>query len=501
MKKIYFALILGLLYRQAAAKIEYHYNQLVFQNGSHPYVECAFSINPLSINYKTLADKKLQGQLTVTIYFKQNDQVIVFDKFGLMTNKFDSANAIIQDPAAILTVKHYQLKPGQYKVDVDVSDGISNEELKDLPLTVNYIDSKINLSSIELIDTFNQATDTLHQTFFKSGLLIYPYVIDYYPKSKNYLIFYSELYHPEAAGISGKFLAKFQILTKEKRTEVPNFTKTMVYSFGTIVPMLDQFNISNLESGNYVLTVSIINRQNEVLATQEVPFQRNNKAEKIILPKMNLDSIDYASMPFKGTFIERFTLNEIIYRLSSLNPIADNTEQRYIKNLISTKNEVYMKGFYYNFWYTHHPENMGAAINAYEAALTEVNNTFGTPTRDGFESDRGRVYLHYGAPNSIQQVKNDPDALPYEVWNYYDLPDQKNVIFVFYAPDRSNNDYVLIHSTARGERNDPKWAAIIQGSRPTGDFNNLDKSGYQRNSGSRLQDIYGRSIKDEAGAR
>ena len=172
MKKIYFALILGLLYRQAAAKIEYHYNQLVFQNGSHPYVECAFSINPLSINYKTLADKKLQGQLTVTIYFKQNDQVIVFDKFGLMTNKFDSANAIIQDPAAILTVKHYQLKPGQYKVDVDVSDGISNEELKDLPLTVNYIDSKINLSSIELIDTFNQATDTLHQTFFKSGLLI-----------------------------------------------------------------------------------------------------------------------------------------------------------------------------------------------------------------------------------------------------------------------------------------------------------------------------------------
>jgi hypothetical protein len=144
---------------------------------------------------------------------------------------------------------------------------------------------------------------------------------------------------------------------------------------------------------------------------------------------------------------------------------------------------------------------MIAGYNAYETALIEVNKTFSSQRRFGYETDRGRTYLHYGAPNSIQEVKNDPDALPYEVWNYYDIGNQKNIVFVFYAPDRSTNEYVLIHSNARGERNDPKWAAIIQGSRPTSDYNNLDKSGYQRNSGGRLQDIYGRPILDQTGVR
>jgi GWxTD domain-containing protein len=160
---------------------------------------------------------------------------------------------------------------------------------------------------------------------------------------------------------------------------------------------------------------------------------------------------------------------------------------------VKEQKEVFMKGFYYNFWLNRNP-NVNIAFMQYEEELKKANDIFGTPTRYGFDTDRGRVYLQYGPPNTIQDVPNDADALPYQVWNYYDLPTQKNVVFVFYTRDRSTNNYELIHSTARGERNDPKWAAIIQGSRMNSDFINMDSPGYRQNSGSRLQDMYGRQI-------
>jgi hypothetical protein len=52
--------------------------------------------------------------------------------------------------------------------------------------------------------------------------------------------------------------------------------------------------------------------------------------------------------------------------------------------------------------------------------------------------------------------------LPYEVWDYYSLGTQRNVKFVFYAKDRSTNDYELGFTNKRGEVSDPNWMNKIQ---------------------------------------
>jgi GWxTD domain-containing protein len=501
MKKFYGFLLFLLIHQVAMAKIEFHFNQIVFFDGQNPYVECAFSINPLSVNYKTRADKKLQGTITVTIFFKQNDKVIQFDKFNLLTKKYDSAALIVSDASALLAVKRYSLAPGEYQVDVELQDGISSEEQKNIPLKVTAFKPALAISSIELLDTFYTYTDTARNNFFKSGVLAYPYVLDYYPASKNYLTFYSEIYYPEKAGLTPKFIVRYSILKLENKEVLASFTKSEVLSSAEIVPVLNTLPIGNLMSGNYIFRIELCNRANEVLASKELDFQRSKSTSSAVTSLSDLNKIDFTDVPYRNSFIDKFSVDEMVFRLNSIRPIADMNEERYIDNLLRDKKEVFMKGFYYNFWLNHYPGNMIAGYNAYEKALIEVNKTFTSQRRFGYETDRGRTYLHYGAPNSIQEVKNDPDALPYEVWNYYDIGNQKNIVFVFYAPDRSTNEYVLIHSNARGERNDPKWAAIIQGSRPTSDYNNLDKSGYQRNSGGRLQDIYGRPILDQTGVR
>jgi hypothetical protein len=78
-------------------------------------------------------------------------------------------------------------------------------------------------------------------------------------------------------------------------------------------------------------------------------------------------------------------------------------------------------------------------------------------------SDRGRVYLQYGAPDASQQVSTEPNSYPYEIWQYYRIKDpatgqfQSNKKFVFYNPSLDGKCYSLLHSDARGEMRDDRW--------------------------------------------
>jgi hypothetical protein len=80
----------------------------------------------------------------------------------------------------------------------------------------------------------------------------------------------------------------------------------------------------------------------------------------------------------------------------------------------------------------------------------------------GFETDRGRIYLRYGAPNDIVSVEDEPSAPPYEIWIYYNFPvtGQGNVKFLFYAPELANS-FELLHSTCEQEIRNPAWEQML----------------------------------------
>ena len=67
--------------------------------------------------------------------------------------------------------------------------------------------------------------------------------------------------------------------------------------------------------------------------------------------------------------------------------------------------------------------------------------------------------MRYGNPSEIIPVDQDNGAFPYEIWLYNKIvkTNQVNVKFLFYNPDLAGGDFRLLHSTARGERNNPRW--------------------------------------------
>jgi len=89
--------------------------------------------------------------------------------------------------------------------------------------------------------------------------------------------------------------------------------------------------------------------------------------------------------------------------------------------------------------------------------------------REGYLTDRGRVYLEYGPPNSISESSSSQLAYPYQIWHYYQLTkSQQNKKFVFFNRTGALNEYELIHSNALGEPQNPKWREIIS------KYNNLN---------------------------
>ena len=73
---------------------------------------------------------------------------------------------------------------------------------------------------------------------------------------------------------------------------------------------------------------------------------------------------------------------------------------------------------------------------------------------DGWKTDQGRVYILYGPPDDIERFPSDISTLAWERWHYYSL--EGGVGFIFGDLGGFDN-FILIHSTARGECRDPHW--------------------------------------------
>ena len=66
-------------------------------------------------------------------------------------------------------------------------------------------------------------------------------------------------------------------------------------------------------------------------------------------------------------------------------------------------------------------------MEEYYARVTYSNKNFGH-YMDGWRTDRGMVYIIFGAPSNIERHPFDTDAKPYEIWTYYQI--DREFIFI-----------------------------------------------------------------------
>jgi len=446
-----------------------------------PYIETYLSILAESIYYVQTEDGKFQGNIEVTIIFRQGEEIIDFDKYEINSPSVEDTALVA---FTFVDQQRYLLKNGNYDMEISIAD--KNSEIDPFvtiePVEIDYPTDQICFSEIELIESYHETKTPNIRS--RGGYDFLPYVYNFYPQSVSKLKFYSEIYNSKLAfGEDGKFLASYYIEAFETGQILKNFQRNKREDVSPVISVVGEFDIGYLPSGNYNLVVEVRNRDNEVIANQKLFIQRSN-------PFVEFDMEDLAAVETKNSFVDYYTHKDsLALYIKFLSPISTEMERVFIRKHLKESELTTMQQFFLNFWKTRNPLNPQQAWEDYLIEVKKVNASYSTPNTLGYDTDRGIVYLKYGAPNIISTSYNEPSAYPYEIWQYYTLGDnQRNKRFVFYTHDIITNDFTLVHSDARGEVHNYRWQVMVHNR--TFDPYNIDISNYPDVWGSRVHDYW-----------
>jgi GWxTD domain-containing protein len=368
----------------------------------------------------------------------------------------------------MLDIQRYGLPNGDYTLDVSLRDVYSKGDTMSSSddFTINFSDNEVEFSDIELLTNYEKADKD--SPGIKNGYLLTPYVFNYYPETLSKVSFYAELYNTKKIIGSDPFLLTYYIRPFEIEKPLDKYIIRKRANAEDVNVVLGSFNIENLPSGNYLLVMEARNRNNEVIASKEVYFQRYN-------PDSNFNLNDMMVLNPQNTFVDKITNKDSMQMyIDYLSPISTEIERAYATGLIGSASLEELQKYFLNFWYERNSSDPEGEWNDYLVMVNHANEEFTSHRKLGYKSDRGRVFLQYGKPNVISDHHFEPAAYPYEIWHYYQLGNQRDKKFVFYAHDRGTNDFQLIHSNAIGELNNYRWQTVIY--RRTWDPQSIDDS-------------------------
>ncbi len=445
-----------------------------------PYLETYLLVNGNTVHFVENDNGLYQAKIEITMVFKKNDSIHSFSKYEILSPEVSDQKATNFN---FLDQQRFLLPDGTYDFELHIKD-VNTEGQPFLAgdiIEVYYPRDSINISDIQLIDSFKETED--FNVLSKAGYDLVPNIINYYPGETDRLSFYAEIYDTKAVlGNESHFALFYYIEPWETQQQLNRYSRIRREASKDVNVLFAGFSIADLPSGNYNIVIEVRDSLNQVLSQRKAFFYRSNPGAELKIDDVTADEVSQS-------FVADMTDNEVLSEyINALYPISTEMERALAQNTVR-KNEInQMQKYFYNFWYTRDMTNPRAAWEGYKEKLDEVNKVFSTRIRKGYETDRGRVYLQYGPPNTIAKSDFEPSAYPYEIWHYYNLGNQTNRRFVFLMREFATNNYELIHSDAIGEIYDPRWQIRVhQRDTPT---HSLDPEDARRHWGGRVDDFY-----------
>lgn len=448
MRKLFFILLLlfQVVSHAQNAKIKAYIDTKQFlapQSGN--YVEIYLQFVGKTIKFVPVQEG-IQAKLGLEFDVLLNDSVVKSDAYVLES---PIAKDSIQDD--FYEVKRFLLEPGEYKLRVKLSDLNNPKSIISgiQPITVREMRNSSCISDIEIAE-YAFASDE-ENNFQKSGYHIIPLLSNFFPTDLKKIPAYYEIYNADKIGdsIVGIIQKIIDVDTKEEIEAFSSFTRLQA---APVIPIFKTIDIEKLATGSYQLEFILTNKKLEPIAKNTYLFERSNDIAIEFNPeKMMLDP----------GFQKSITDDSVFYFLESLIPIAKPAE---IKNIISTfksKDKEKARKHIQAFWIQTADKKSYDAWLKYKAQVWAVEKMYHTNFQQGFETDRGRVFLKYGAPNNIVSKETSPSEYPYEIWTYNKIGKFSNKRFIFYNPDLVNNAYRILHSDMIGELKNPAWQQTL----------------------------------------
>lgn len=114
-----------------------------------------------------------------------------------------------------------------------------------------------------------------------------------------------------------------------------------------------------------------------------------------------------------------FRSRRFIERVKQLEYIASTEEINRLKNAPVEKRQ----GLWEDFWEERDPtsgKEVNEFRNEYYRRIDYANENFTTGLTEGWKTDRGKVFVLLGPPDSIERHPFEMERKPYQIWYYYD---------------------------------------------------------------------------------
>ena len=298
------------------------------------------------------------------------------------------------------------LYSGRYKLRIrliDTNSGSAFEQERDFKIP-SRTEEKILFSDIQFV---RHVSDTAGASKFeKKGRVVIPSVSRIFGDTDPTLMFYYEVY----GGLKepGRYLLSHEVKLLNgaffhRETTTVMLGPEAFYAF-------DSLSLENFPSGYYSLEIELLDKD-KVQAETERQFQ-------IDWSYVNLLRNDY----FKA-------IEQLQYAASSneMKEMKEAPEEERLQRWLE-------------FWKSRDPtpntpEN--ELKDEYYRRLKYVNLNFALPTKEGWETDMGMVYMVYGHPDEVEKHPFDRDVRAFQRWYYY----KENRVFLFV--DRGDGEYEL----------------------------------------------------------
>ncbi len=342
--------------------------------------------------------------------------------------------------------------PGEYELSVSVQ-GANQQPVviqRDLLVPDFSTEGDVSVSDVTLAISIESSSNR-DDLFYKNGLVVRPNANQIFGSGLNEMFYYAEVYGADAIPSStGNYTVFSYIAEANVPQPMPEYQKRTQRKANNPDVLIGSFDVSKLPSGSYFLRLAVLSEDNEAVTEQSRKFFVYNPFVERALPTIVIDesfeTSRYADMPEEEVELS-------IKKIRVISTEAERRRARGIKDLDERRR------FLMDFWLVRDPVP-GTPINEFQedflSRVQYANDRYSTNFDEGWDTDRGQTMIKFGPPTGIQPHFFDTGVIPYEVWEYNNIPGEGRSEFIFADRDGFGS-FELIHSTVAGERKLANW--------------------------------------------
>jgi len=453
MKKIVFILFVFIYptFAQSDFEFEFDYAQFGYDTTSN-YVEFYYSFNEASLKVNSEnSNAKIEGLLKIFIKDDIKGDTIVFNQWKL---KHDILDTSIINSQILVGTLGFIVPKGSFTCEITGSDMHNPDKsrlIKENIKVVPYMHHSMSISDIQLASKMIQGSENTSSIFYKNTYEVIPIPNVVFGISQPALFFYLEVYNLQSDSIKSEQVKMSQMIYDSKGKLVKEKSKYLSRTSNTRVEVGSHI-LSNYPTDSYTLVIALIDSVGNTGVSSAKKFFVYNPDVQVT------DTFEVSTTAVLSSSFGSMSEEELDDLFDKSEYLATKTEIDKYEKLSNVEGK---REYMFDFWKAKDESenlNKNEFYRNYMQRVQICNERYTSMGKQGWKTDRGRVFLLYGEPTEIERYPNQLETRPYEIWQYTEI--EGGVYFVF-ADLTGFSDYTILHSTKRGELRDDNWQRRI----------------------------------------